>query len=71
MTNNEQNEKFRNALKELRAGNQEEFPQQETLYTEEQLKQAFIFYAERPIVDIKYLDDDFRYFIESLKTKTI
>lgn len=37
------------------------------LYTDAQLKKAFSFYAERPIVDIKYLDDDFTHFIESLK----
>jgi hypothetical protein len=40
MTNQEQNEKFRNALKELRAYNQQELPQQETLYTEEQVRKA-------------------------------
>jgi hypothetical protein len=41
--------------------------QQERSYSEEDMLQAFEFYAERAICDIKYLDDDFTEFIKQLK----
>ena len=43
--------------------------QQERSYSEEDLKEAFKFYAERVICDIKYLDDDFTEFIKQFKKK--
>ena len=41
--------------------------QQERSYSEEDMRKAFEFYAERAICDIKYLDDDFNEFIKQLK----
>jgi hypothetical protein len=43
--------------------------QQERSYSKEDLKEAFKFYAERVICDIKYLDDDFTEFIKQFKNK--
>ena len=43
--------------------------QQERSYSEEDMLQAFEFYAERAICDIKYLDDDFTEFIKQFKKK--
>jgi len=43
--------------------------QQERSYSEEDMKKAFEFYAERAICDIKYLDDDFTEFIKQFKNK--
>jgi len=43
--------------------------QQERSYSEEDLRKAFEFYAERAICDIRYLDDDFSEFIKQFKSK--
>jgi hypothetical protein len=43
--------------------------QQERSYNEEDIREAFKFYAERVICDIKYLDDDFTEFIKQFKKK--
>jgi hypothetical protein len=43
--------------------------QQERSYSEEEVRKAFEFYAERVICDIKYLDDDFTEFIKQFKKK--
>ena len=43
--------------------------EQERSYSEEDMKKAFEFYAERAICDIKYLDDDFTEFIKQFKKK--
>ena len=43
--------------------------QQERSYSEEDMRKAFEFYAERAICDIKYLDDDFNEFIKQFKKK--